>query len=132
MPDYLAMADIGCVPSLWEEPFGLSAAEQMAMGLPVVATDSGALPEIVDEHTGILVPREGDLPQALAHAIGILAADPALRHALGAAGRKKTQEKFSQEGFCKAWFRAVERGEMPHDRETEKQMDAAVSGDPVF
>lgn len=43
----LAQADVVVVPSRWPEPFGLVAAEAMAMGCPLIVSDSGALPEVV-------------------------------------------------------------------------------------
>lgn len=42
----------GIVPSLWWEPFGLVAVEAMAAGKPVLASDRGALPEIVSPEAG--------------------------------------------------------------------------------
>lgn len=42
-----AASDVAVVPSRWAEPFGLVAAEAMAMGCPLVVSDSGALPEVV-------------------------------------------------------------------------------------
>lgn len=39
--------DLAVVPSLWAEPFGLSAAEAMAARCPLVVSDAGALPEVV-------------------------------------------------------------------------------------
>lgn len=52
------------VTSLWEEPFGLVAAEALASGTPVIAFKVGALPEIVEhEKTGFLVER-GDVDSA--------------------------------------------------------------------
>jgi glycosyltransferase involved in cell wall biosynthesis len=76
------------VPSLWPEPFGMSAAEAMGAGRAVIASDRGALPElVVDGHTGLLVPAAN--PQALAQAMKRLAADDQLARSLGNAGRKQ-------------------------------------------
>ena len=67
--------------------------EAMAMGLPVVSTSSGAIPEIVDhDRDGLLMP-PGDA-RALADALERLIRDPALRRQLGGAARKKIEERF--------------------------------------
>lgn len=44
---YMAAAAAVAVPSAWDEPFGLTVAESLGCGTPVLATDRGALPEIV-------------------------------------------------------------------------------------
>ncbi|WP_212988225.1 glycosyltransferase family 4 protein [Actinoplanes auranticolor] len=81
----LAAADIAVVPSIWPESFGLTALEALAAGCAVVAADSGGLPDLVRPgETGLLVP-PGDAP-ALAEAVLLLLADPALRARLAAAG----------------------------------------------
>jgi glycogen(starch) synthase len=49
-----ADAAVVCVPSAWEEPFGYAAAEAMAMGRTVVATPSGALPELLADGRGFV------------------------------------------------------------------------------
>jgi glycogen(starch) synthase len=49
-----ADAVVVCVPSAWEEPFGYAAAEAMAMGRAVVATPSGALPELLADGRGFV------------------------------------------------------------------------------
>jgi glycosyltransferase involved in cell wall biosynthesis len=67
--------------------------EAMAMGLPVVSTSVSAVPEIVTEDTGLLVPERD--PAALAHALARLAVDPALRGRLGATGARRVRERFS-------------------------------------
>lgn len=48
-------ASVAVVTPQWDEPFGLVAAEAMSCGTPVAAYDNGALREIVDDRTGVLV-----------------------------------------------------------------------------
>jgi glycosyltransferase involved in cell wall biosynthesis len=67
--------------------------EAMLARLPVVATSVSAVPEIVTEETGILVPAGDD--HALADALARLVADAALRERLGAAGLARAHEEFS-------------------------------------
>ena len=49
-------ASVAVVTPRWDEPFGLVAAEALACGTPVAAYDSGALGEILDPSSGVLVP----------------------------------------------------------------------------
>ncbi|MEM8552726.1 MAG: glycosyltransferase family 4 protein, partial [Pseudomonadota bacterium] len=67
--------------------------EAMAMGLPVVSTEVSAVPEIVDETTGILVPQRD--PAALSAALQKLCEEPLLRTALGKAGQARVLADFS-------------------------------------
>lgn len=110
MPAYYSMADIGCVPSMWEEPFGLTVAEQMAMELPVITTDAGAIPEIVDESCGYVFVRDEELSGKIAEAIIDLSEHEEKRKAMGHAGRQKVERYFSQQQFCENWFRLVAGG----------------------
>lgn len=93
-------AEIAVVPSLYEG-FGFPAAEAMACGLPVVSSDGGALPEVVgtDGRAGLVVPRRD--PHALADAIRRLLDQPELRRAMGSAGRRRVEEKFSWDTACR-------------------------------
>jgi glycosyltransferase involved in cell wall biosynthesis len=78
------------------EPFGQVIIEGMAMGKPVVATNGGGVPEIVEDgNTGILVPM-GDAA-AMADAICELADDPARARAMGRRGKRRVQEHFTLE-----------------------------------
>jgi mannosyltransferase len=80
-----AAMDIYVAPQRWEG-FGLTPLEAMASGVPVVATDVGAFPDLVrDGETGYLVPRED--AGALRGAIARLLDDPGHRTALGQAAR---------------------------------------------
>jgi glycosyltransferase involved in cell wall biosynthesis len=70
----------------WHEGFGLPALEAMALGVPVVASSRGALPEVVGD-AGVLVPP--DDARALAGAIEGLLNDPVRSARLSAAGLER-------------------------------------------
>ncbi len=94
LPEALARADLFVQPTIGEEAFGISVVEAMACALPVLASLSGGLPEIVaDGLTGRLLPR-GDTA-AWQHALAAAEADrPALAR-WGAAGRARVEAEFT-------------------------------------
>ncbi len=76
------------------EPFGQVIIEAMAAGTPVVATDGGGVPEIVqDGMTGLLVPMSD--VEAMVGAIQRLLADPAEAARMGARGRQRVLDHFT-------------------------------------
>lgn len=75
------------------ESFGVAILEASSCGLPVIVSDVGGLPEVVEDgKTGFIVPR-GDI-KATAEAIVKLATNPDLRRKMGEAGRKRVGEMF--------------------------------------
>ena len=93
--DFMGAFDLTVVPSI-EEPLGLVALESLATGTPVVASNTGGLPEIVrPNETGLLVPPKN--PEALAQAIISMAQDPEARQRFGENGRRFVQENFDPE-----------------------------------
>ena len=87
-----AAADVVVMPSSWDEAFGLVVVEAMASARPVVVTDSGAMPELVAEGAGVVVPRRDEV--AMAGAIGRLLDDPSLRARMGQRARARAQARF--------------------------------------
>ncbi|MGA9800628.1 MAG: glycosyltransferase [Terriglobales bacterium] len=78
------------------EPFGQVIIEGMAAGKPIIATNGGGVPEIVDDgKTGILVPM-GDV-QAMADAISRVLGDPALAAEMGTRGWERVRNHFTIE-----------------------------------
>jgi len=78
------------------ESFGVAVIEAQACEKPVVVSDVGGLPEVVEDGvTGIIVPR-ADVA-ATAAAIERLALDPALRERMGRAGRERVNRLFNWE-----------------------------------
>jgi glycosyltransferase involved in cell wall biosynthesis len=67
------------------EGYGMAVAEALARGLPVVSTPTGAIPDLVNRHAGILVP-PGDA-RALAAALASVIDDEALRLRLAGGAR---------------------------------------------
>lgn len=93
VPDLMAHADVFVNPSL-TEGMPNTVLEALASGLPVVATDVGAVGELVlNDMTGLLVP-PGDAP-ALAQAIARLEALPDLARCLALRGRRHVEQGFS-------------------------------------
>jgi glycosyltransferase involved in cell wall biosynthesis len=91
--DLLARTDIFVHPATWAEAFGFTITEAMAAGVPVIATRTGGIPEIVvDAESGLLVP-PGAVDE-LAAALDRLANDESLRDRLGQAARRRTEERF--------------------------------------
>lgn len=98
LPTYYAAADVCVVPSHYE-PFGLVTIEAMACGTPVVGSDVGGLQFTVDpEVTGLLVPPKDEA--AFAQAIDRILVNPAWRHQLGKAARKRVETVFSWDGVA--------------------------------
>lgn len=79
--------------AVWKEQLGRVLLEAMACGVPVIGSDSGAIPEVIGD-AGLIVP-EGDAV-ALAAAIVQLFASPELRNDLGKRGRIRVETHYSQ------------------------------------
>jgi glycosyltransferase involved in cell wall biosynthesis len=89
---YLAALDLFVLPSAWEA-LPLSLLEAMSCSLPILATDVGGTPEVVEDGvTGRIVPHGDELELA----VGLLEllTDPALRVRLGEAGRRTYEARF--------------------------------------
>ena len=85
-------SDICCQPSVWQEACPLSVLEAMSAKLPVIASNTGGLPELVqDGLSGILVPVGGS--EQICAALELLLADSHLRRRMGEAGYQLTLDK---------------------------------------
>ena len=89
-------AELALVPSTYEG-FGFPAAEAMSCGTPVIASDGGALPEVVGD-AGIVVPARDHL--ALADAVASVMADGKRRASMSRRGIERVETEFT-------WERAV-------------------------
>jgi N-acetyl-alpha-D-glucosaminyl L-malate synthase BshA len=104
----LSVADLLLLPSA-QESFGLAALEAMACNVPVVASNVGGLPEVIEDGvTGFLHPPE-DL-RAMADSAITLLSDPALWERIAAAGWRAVQQRFCADEIVplyEAFYRKV-------------------------
>lgn len=104
-PRYLSALDALLVPSRttprWKEQFGRVIIEAAMCGVPVIGSDSGAIPEVLGPG-GLVVP-EGN-PRALAAAARLLLDQPALAAEFGQRGRERALQQFTWERIAAARY----------------------------
>jgi len=140
----VGVAEIAVVPSMYEG-FSLPAVEAMASGCALVASNAGALPEVVgtDGSAGLLVPPGDDAE--LARTLVDLLGDPAERERLSRGARQRVMERYSwaavarrtvsvyEAAIARAAGRrvpAVDEGPLagPTDVDIEENLSAASTG----
>lgn len=100
------LAEIFVFPSALEG-FGLTVAEAMASGLPVVVSDRGSIPELVVDGAGGFVCDPAD-PGRFVERLLLLLDDPALREKFGAANRERAERLFRWERCAGETLRVYE------------------------
>jgi glycosyltransferase involved in cell wall biosynthesis len=109
----LAAASVVVAPSICDEGFGLAALEGMAAGRPVVVTDSGPMPEIV-EGAGLVVPKRDEI--ALAAALDRLLHDDLLARRLGERGRTRALAAYPMDRYVDELLAVYRRHLLPAAR----------------
>ncbi len=101
VPQYLNRMSVLVLPSLttstWKEQFGHVLIEAMACGVPVIGSDSGAIPEVIGD-AGLVV-REGDVAE-LTSTLRRLLSDPGLREELSARGRARVLWQYTDNSIA--------------------------------
>jgi glycosyltransferase involved in cell wall biosynthesis len=97
MPGYYQGIDVLVVPSLtrpnWKEQFGRVIIEAMACGVPVIGSDSGAIPDVIGQD-GLIFP-EGDSEALLSH-LRTVQRSRSMRQELGQRGRDRVKKNYTQ------------------------------------
>lgn len=98
LTEILPVLDMVCIPSE-NEAFGLTIIESMACGMPIIGSNTGSLPELVDSASGVLVgPHD---VSAWATAMGAMVRDDAGREEMGRAARARVEQHFSNKQHVK-------------------------------
>ncbi len=98
VPAVMSALDVLVLASISPEPFGRVLIEAMAAGKPVVATDAGAVPEIIEDGIQGLLVSPGDV-QALAEAIIHILTHRDLAVAMGQQGQARVREHFNLQQY---------------------------------
>ena len=107
IPDYLSMAHVAVIPSVWDDPFPTTVLEAQAMGLPIITTRRGGIPEEVTEEQAFLLQTDEHLVDNLAKAILYLYEHPERRQQMGKASLERSK-LFDKETYAQNFFKALE------------------------
>jgi glycosyltransferase involved in cell wall biosynthesis len=100
---FLSGCNAVSVPSRAEEVHGTAVMEALALGIPVVAPDSGVFPEVLAKTGGGVLFPTGDVAK-LAEALAGLAADPERAEKLGLEGREGIRVHYSAAGMAERTY----------------------------
>ena len=106
VPSILHLCDIAVIPSVWEEPLSLTSLEGMAVGLPLVVTRSGGIPEAIDEMCAIIIEKDSILVENLAKSILVLYNDQNMRSEMSKHAKDRSA-LFSKENYCESFFQRI-------------------------
>ena len=104
VPDYLRLGNVAVVPSMWEEPFALTCVEAMAVGLPLIATRVGGIPEVCKD-LAILVDKDNVIPE-LCKTLCDLFFDKS-HHVLSPCQRKMLSEKYNKIRYSLEFYNQI-------------------------
>ena len=102
---YASVANVQCVPSLWEEAAGLVVLEAMAVGLPMIVSASGGMIEYINEDTALVIERE-DIIENLKKAICYMKGHPEIRKQM-AENAKRQRIKYNEAIYYKNFLGVV-------------------------
>ncbi|MEC0372472.1 glycosyltransferase family 4 protein [Paenibacillus chibensis] len=103
------LADVVLVPSAEGEAFGLVNVEAMATGVPVIASDAGGIPEIVEDGVTGYVLQQNSLETELAPALIRLLRDEQIRCSFGHAGHQRAAQWFQWNHTAVRWHEMMRK-----------------------
>lgn len=103
----LSTCDVFCVPAL-REALGVANIEALAAGIPVVSTNSGGIPEVLDQGLGGWLCPPGDI-EKLSETIEICLAHEELRKQKSKKGRALVEKKFSHQKMLNSLFLIIDQ-----------------------
>lgn len=106
LPMYYNVADITVLPSLWEEPAGLTMIESMSCGTPVITTSQGGIPEYVKDGA-LIVQVDDDIEENIAKRIEFLLSEESDYENKCNRSMAIVQENFSPEKYLENFYAII-------------------------
>lgn len=106
MPDYLRMADVAVIPSVWDDPFPTTVLEAQATGLPIITTRRGGIPEEITDKNAILLNTDRHFTENLAFAILNLYEHPEKRKQMSEAALEHSRY-YNKERYAQDFFKTI-------------------------
>lgn len=103
MPNYLRISDVAVIPSIWDDPFPTTVLEAQAMGLPIISTYKGGIPEEVSEKNAILLNVDNTFADNLSKAIKFLYDNPCSKNKMSEESKKRSR-LYNKEIYSKQLF----------------------------
>lgn len=102
IPNYLSISNVAIIPSQINEAFGMTCIEACAMGLPVIATDDGGIPETLHDQKHIIIHKSKDISIQLKEAI------LEIKNNYPNYSGNKLSPLFSKEAYVKSFYDNIE------------------------
>lgn len=107
IPKYLRISNIAIVPSVWDDPFPTTVLEAQAMGLPIITTSRGGIPEEVSKYNAIQLNTNEQFVENLAATIIDLYQHPQKCKQMSIASLERSK-LFNKQIFAKNFYTALE------------------------
>jgi len=106
--EYYCGADFAVLPSMWDEPAGLTMIEAMACNTMVISTKSGGIPEYTTNGASILLDRDDILSEKIAEAIKYYCREKEQAKNIANKGRQYVLDNFSTKDYLERFIKALE------------------------
>lgn len=91
MPEYLRISDVAVIPSVWDDPFPTTVLEAQAIGLPIISTYKGGIPEEVGTDNALLIQVNEFFAENISKAIKFLYDNPESKQKMAEASQMRSK-----------------------------------------
>ena len=108
IPSYLSLADVAVIPSTWNDPFPTTVLEAQAVGLPIITTNRGGIPEEITSDNAIILDCDIDFSKRITDAIISLYNDRTKMQNMRTASLHRSKT-FTKERYAADFFKAIQQ-----------------------